>query len=41
MKDKDLIYVASSSSDDLRKFFQLVGTLTSPIETGAVINNNF
>ncbi len=38
--NKDVIYVANSNSNTLQKFFQLLGTLTSPVSTGAVVNAN-
>jgi polysaccharide export outer membrane protein len=38
--DQDILYVANASSNDLQKFFQLLGTLTSPIVTGIVLQNS-
>jgi len=32
--DKDTIYVASAPSLELQKFFQLIGTLTQPLQSG-------
>jgi polysaccharide export outer membrane protein len=38
--DQDILYVANASANDLQKFFQLLGTLTSPIVTGIVLQNS-
>ena len=35
MKDKDIIYIANSASDQIGKFLGLVGLLTSPVISGA------
>lgn len=40
MKDNDLLYVANAQSNGIRKFFQLFGTLTAPVVTGAAVNNS-
>jgi len=40
MKDGDILYVANAQSNALRKFFQLFGTLTAPVVTGAAVNNS-
>jgi polysaccharide biosynthesis/export protein len=37
IENKDVIYVANAPLTQLQKFFALIGTLTSPIVTGAVI----
>ncbi len=37
IEDKDVIYVANAPLTQLQKFFALIGTLTQPIVTGAVI----
>lgn len=37
MKDKDILYVANSPSDPVQKFLGLVGTITSPVISGAAI----
>jgi polysaccharide biosynthesis/export protein len=35
VKDKDILYIANSASDPLQKFLNLVGTVTSPVISGA------
>jgi polysaccharide export outer membrane protein len=40
MKDGDILYVANAQSNALRKFFQLFGTITAPVVTGAAVNNS-
>ena len=40
VKDKDILYVANSISDPLRKFLGMIGQLTSPVISGASIYNN-
>jgi polysaccharide biosynthesis/export protein len=37
LRDDDLIYVANAPMADLQKFFNLVGTISSPIISGAII----
>jgi polysaccharide biosynthesis/export protein len=37
MKDKDILYIANSASDQIGKFLGLVGLVTSPVISGAVI----
>jgi hypothetical protein len=34
MKDKDIIYIPNSASDQIGKFLGLVGLLTSPVISG-------
>lgn len=38
--NKDIVYVANSNSNTIQKFFQLIGSVTSPVVTGAVVNNS-
>jgi polysaccharide biosynthesis/export protein len=40
LEDKDIIYVANAQLNELRKFFELISTLTGPVLTGVVIKNN-
>jgi polysaccharide export outer membrane protein len=40
MRDGDILYVANAQSNSLRKFFQLFGTITAPVVTGAAVNNS-
>jgi len=40
IEDKDILYVANASSNELQKFFQLLGTLTAPVVTGILVNNS-
>ena len=40
VEDKDIIYVANAQLNELRKFFELISTLTGPVLTGLVIKNN-
>jgi polysaccharide export outer membrane protein len=40
VEDKDIIYVANAQLNEIRKFFELVSTLTGPVLTGVVIKNN-
>lgn len=35
MRDKDVLYVANATGAELQKFLNLVGTITSPVLTGA------
>jgi polysaccharide biosynthesis/export protein len=37
MKDKDILYVANSMSDPVQKFLSLVGTISSPVISGASV----
>jgi polysaccharide biosynthesis/export protein len=37
VKDKDILYVSNSASDPVQKFLGLVGTITSPVISGASI----
>ncbi len=37
MRDKDMLYVANSPSDPVQKFLNLVGTITSPVISGAAV----
>ena len=39
VEDKDIIYVANAQLNEIRKFFDLVSTLTGPVLTGIVIKN--
>jgi len=36
VKDKDILYVSNSASDPVQKFLGLIGTITSPVISGAV-----
>jgi polysaccharide export outer membrane protein len=38
MHDEDIIYVANAPMTDLQKFFTLIGTISAPIISGAVIS---
>ncbi|MGH7028982.1 MAG: polysaccharide biosynthesis/export family protein [Stellaceae bacterium] len=40
IENKDIIYIANAPLTQLQKFFTLIGTITSPIVSGAVIRNN-
>jgi polysaccharide export outer membrane protein len=40
VEDKDIIYVANAQLNEIRKFFELISTLTGPVLTGIVIKNN-
>jgi polysaccharide biosynthesis/export protein len=40
MEDKDIIYIANAQLTQIRKFFELISTLTGPVLTGVVIKNN-
>ncbi len=40
MENKDIIYVANAQLTQIRKFFELISTLTGPVLTGVVIKNN-
>jgi len=40
VQDKDIIYVSNAKTGGIQKFFQLFGTLTAPVVTGAAINNS-
>ena len=35
--DKDILYIANSASDPVQKFLNLVGTITSPVISGAAV----
>jgi polysaccharide export outer membrane protein len=37
INDKDVVYVANARLDQLQKFFSLIGTLTSPIVSGVLV----
>lgn len=37
VKDKDILYVANAPTDPLRKFLGMVGTITSPVISGATV----
>ena len=37
MKDNDIIYVANASSSDIQKFFTLIGAVTVPVLSGAIL----
>jgi polysaccharide export outer membrane protein len=37
VRDKDILYIANSASDPVQKFLNLVGTVTSPVITGAAV----
>jgi polysaccharide export outer membrane protein len=37
MRDKDMLYVANSMSDPVQEFLDLIGTITSPVISGAAI----
>jgi polysaccharide export outer membrane protein len=39
MKDKDILYVANSMSDPIQKFLGLIGTVASPVISGAAVYN--
>jgi polysaccharide export outer membrane protein len=40
VEDKDVIYVADARLAELQKFFALIGAITSPIITGAVVKQS-
>jgi polysaccharide export outer membrane protein len=40
IEDKDIIYVANAQLNEMRKFFELISTLTGPVLTGVIIKNN-
>lgn len=40
IEDKDIVYVANAQLNEMRKFFELISTLTGPVLTGVVIKNN-
>jgi len=40
IEDKDIIYVANAQLNEIRKFFDLLSTLTGPVLTGVVIQHN-
>ncbi len=40
VQDKDVIYVSNAPTGEAQKFFQLFGTLTAPVVTGAAISNS-
>jgi polysaccharide export outer membrane protein len=40
IEDKDIIYVANAKLNEMRKFFELLSTLTGPVLTGVVIKNS-
>jgi polysaccharide biosynthesis/export protein len=37
VKDKDILYIANSTSDQVQKFLGLVGQITSPVISGAAV----
>ena len=37
VKDKDILYVSNAPSDPVQKFLGLVGQITAPIISGAVV----
>jgi polysaccharide biosynthesis/export protein len=37
VKDKDIVYISNSASDPVQKFLNLVGTVTSPVISGAAV----
>jgi polysaccharide export outer membrane protein len=37
--DGDVVYVANAKLDEVQKFFSLIGTLTSPVVSGVVVQN--
>src|ERR1700731_3786723 len=39
VEDKDIIYVANARLNELKKFFNLLNTLTGPVITGIVVKN--
>ena len=39
LEDKDIIYIANAQLTEIRKFFELISTLTGPVLTGLVIKN--
>jgi polysaccharide export outer membrane protein len=41
VKDKDILYIANSASDPLQKFLGLVGTVASPVISGAAVYGAF
>jgi polysaccharide export outer membrane protein len=40
IENKDIVYVANAQLTQIKKFFELVSTLTGPVLTGIVIKNN-
>jgi polysaccharide biosynthesis/export protein len=40
LQDKDIIFVANAQLNEIRKFFDLISTLTGPVLTGVVIKNS-
>jgi polysaccharide biosynthesis/export protein len=40
VENKDIVYVANAQLTEIRKFFELISTLTGPVLTGVVIKNN-
>jgi polysaccharide biosynthesis/export protein len=40
LEDKDIIFVANAQLNEIRKFFDLISTLTGPVLTGVVIKNS-
>jgi polysaccharide export outer membrane protein len=40
VEDKDIIYVANAQLNEIRKFFELISTLTGPVLTGVVISKS-
>jgi polysaccharide export outer membrane protein len=40
VEDKDIIFVANAQLNEMRKFFDLLSTLTGPVLTGVVIKSN-
>jgi polysaccharide export outer membrane protein len=41
VKDKDILYIANSASDPVQKFLGLVGTVTSPVISGAILYGTY
>jgi polysaccharide biosynthesis/export protein len=40
LENKDIIYIANAKLAEIKKFFELLSTLTGPVLTGIVIKNN-
>jgi polysaccharide biosynthesis/export protein len=41
VKDKDILYIANSASDPVQKFLGLVGTVASPVISGAIVYGTY
>jgi polysaccharide export outer membrane protein len=39
MRDKDILYVANAPLTEVQKFFSVIGTLASPVVSGAAVYN--